>query len=61
VLLLNTTDFIGRRTVDIVEVNGQSSVFSTGQPREKNAVDAHCAPAVQRDGCDFRKASVRGL
>jgi hypothetical protein len=54
-------NFIGRRTVDIVEVDGQSSVFSTGQQREKNAVDAHCAQAARQDASDFRKAAARGL
>jgi hypothetical protein len=61
VSLLNAMNSIGRRPVDIVEVDGQSSVFSTGQRREKNAVDAHCAPAARQDAGCFRKAAVHAL
>jgi hypothetical protein len=42
VLLLNGMNSIDRRPGDIVEVDGQSSVFSTGRRRPEIVVDAHC-------------------
>jgi hypothetical protein len=52
VLLLNRENSIDRRPGDIVEVDGQSSVFSTGQQRAGFTVDAHC-------GCTDGKDSGR--
>jgi len=41
VLLLNGMNSIGRGPGDIVEVDGQSSVFSTGRRRPEVVVDAY--------------------
>jgi hypothetical protein len=43
VLLLNEVNSIGRNPGHIVEVDGQSAVFSTGRRRPEIVVDAHCS------------------
>jgi len=49
-------NFIDRRPGDIVEVDGQSSVFSTGQQRSEVVVDAHCSARTDTQAAGRRCA-----